>query len=170
MAEEQELDRLEPGQRAVVLRVNGRGHTRKRLIDLGMTPGSVVEMVRRAPLGDPMVFRIKGYLLSIRKAEARLVTVTPEDTAATLPLTLADAPLGKTFHVATINAGNGLCRRLAGMGISENAVVKVTRRQGRGKLDVLVGGARVLLGRGMASKVLLRNPAGQDKSEEKAEQ
>jgi ferrous iron transport protein A len=46
-----------------------------RLLEMGMTPGAEVEFVGRAPLGDPLEFALRGYYLSIRKAEAELVTV-----------------------------------------------------------------------------------------------
>lgn len=48
-----------------------------RLMEMGLLPGTRVELVRVAPLGDPVELRVRGYSLSIRKAEARLVAVEP---------------------------------------------------------------------------------------------
>ena len=69
------LGELSPGQKAQVERIKGRGEINKRLVDMGLTPGSVIEMGRIAPLGDPIEIKVKGYHLSLRKEEADKVTV-----------------------------------------------------------------------------------------------
>lgn len=61
---------LEPGQKGKVLKVNVRGETNKRIVEMGVTPGAVVEVERVAPLGDPIDIKVKGYHLSLRKEEA----------------------------------------------------------------------------------------------------
>ena len=66
---------LSPGQKAKVERIKGRSEINKRLVDMGLTPGSVIEMGRVAPLGDPIEIKVKGYHLSLRKEEAEKVTV-----------------------------------------------------------------------------------------------
>jgi ferrous iron transport protein A len=66
------LDTLKPGEKAKILKVRVKGSSfRRKLFDMGMVAGSEIELVRRAPLGDPLEFRIKGYNLSIRKMEAK---------------------------------------------------------------------------------------------------
>ena len=70
------LRELSPGQKARIERIKGRGETNRRLVEMGLTPGSVVEMGRVAPLGDPIEIKVKGYHLSLRKEEAEKVTVT----------------------------------------------------------------------------------------------
>ena len=69
------LDKLSPGQQGVVVRVGGKGPARRRMMDMGLVPGSEVKVVRVAPLGDPIEFEVKGYSLSLRKSEAREITV-----------------------------------------------------------------------------------------------
>jgi DtxR family Mn-dependent transcriptional regulator len=69
------LHELSVGQRGVVVRVGGKGPARRRMMDMGLVPGTEVKAVRVAPLGDPVEFEIKGYNLSLRKSEARDVTV-----------------------------------------------------------------------------------------------
>ncbi len=69
------LGELKPGQKAKVERIKGRSEINKRLVDMGLTPGSVVEMGRVAPLGDPIEIKVRGYHLSLRKEEAEKVTV-----------------------------------------------------------------------------------------------
>jgi len=67
------LGALEPGQRAVVRSINGP--MTKRLADMGVTPGTLVEIERVAPLGDPINIKVKGYHLSVRRQEAEGIAV-----------------------------------------------------------------------------------------------
>ncbi len=69
---------LKPGTRAVVTGF-AAGEVPGRLLEMGVLPGTIVEMVRLAPLGDPMDVRVRGYHLSLRRHEARLVEVEPEN-------------------------------------------------------------------------------------------
>ena len=71
------LNELKPGTKAKVVRVNGNGETSRRIVDMGMTPGTVVEVERIAPLGDPMEVKVKGYHLSLRMVEAGTIAVEP---------------------------------------------------------------------------------------------
>ncbi len=64
------LKDLKPGQKGKVLKINTRGETNKRIVEMGVTPGAVVEVERVAPLGDPIDIKVKGYHLSLRKEEA----------------------------------------------------------------------------------------------------
>jgi Fe2+ transport system protein FeoA len=73
------LHKLAAGQRGVVVRVGGKGPSRRRMMDMGLVPGSDVEVVRVAPLGDPIEFTVKGYSLSLRKSEAQAITVEVTD-------------------------------------------------------------------------------------------
>lgn len=54
---------------------DGPPATLRRLVDLGFGVGERVEAVRRAPLGDPVVYRVAGYELALRRTESRLITV-----------------------------------------------------------------------------------------------
>jgi ferrous iron transport protein A len=67
------LDQLKPGQKGVVAVLHGAGTLQQRLLEMGVMEGAEVEMIRRAPLGDPLEILVQGYHLSLRKAEARLV-------------------------------------------------------------------------------------------------
>jgi DtxR family Mn-dependent transcriptional regulator len=73
------LDKLHTGQRGVVVHVGGKGPARRRMMDMGLVPGSEVEVVRVAPLGDPIEFTVKGYSLSLRKSEAKAIEVEVTD-------------------------------------------------------------------------------------------
>lgn len=69
------LNKLKPGIKARIVRITGAGGVRKRIVDMGMTPGTVVEVERVAPLGDPIAVRVKRYRLVLRKAEASRIAV-----------------------------------------------------------------------------------------------
>jgi Fe2+ transport system protein FeoA len=70
------LAELAAGAVAVVSHVGGRGSFRRRLMELGILPGTRVELVSVAPLGDPLELLVRGASLSIRKNEALEVEVT----------------------------------------------------------------------------------------------
>jgi ferrous iron transport protein A len=69
------LDQLKPGQTAHVVHVGSSGPTRRRIADMGVIRGTAVEVVRIAPLGDPIEVQVKGYRLSLRKGEAAQIAV-----------------------------------------------------------------------------------------------
>jgi len=69
------LSELSPGQCGRIATVGGRAEVRHRLIEMGLTRGTVVRLVRVAPLGDPVELQVRGYRLSVRKAEVASVTV-----------------------------------------------------------------------------------------------
>ena len=64
------LSQLEIGERAVVVAVNGEGAVRRRLFDMGITPGAEIYLRKKAPLGDPIEISLRGYELTLRKTEA----------------------------------------------------------------------------------------------------
>ncbi|MCD7728993.1 MAG: ferrous iron transport protein A [Clostridia bacterium] len=61
------------GQTGKIKAVLGEGRVRRRLFDMGVTPGAEVTMVKKAPLGDPIEVTIRGYQLTLRKDEAKCV-------------------------------------------------------------------------------------------------
>ncbi len=69
------LKDIEVGDTAVVKRLHGEGPTRRRIMDMGLTKGAQVMVRKVAPLGDPIELNVRGYELSIRKADAELVEV-----------------------------------------------------------------------------------------------
>jgi ferrous iron transport protein A len=69
------LDTLRVGEQGRVTTVAGPADVRRRLLEMGLTPGTTVRVVRFAPLGDPMDVQVRGYHLSLRKHEASQVTL-----------------------------------------------------------------------------------------------
>jgi Fe2+ transport system protein FeoA len=72
------LDRLPVGASGKVVAVSGDEHVRRRLLEMGLVPGTPVAVLRRAPLGDPIELRVRGYLLSVRADHARHVAIAPK--------------------------------------------------------------------------------------------
>ena len=77
------LSDLPVGQGGRITALTGAADIRQRLREMGLTAGAQVDVVRRAPLGDPLDIRVRGYHLSIRLAEAACVCLEPS--AAGLP-------------------------------------------------------------------------------------
>ena len=70
------LDKINPGRECSVVDVLADGALGQRLLDMGFVPGTKIQVVRNAPLIDPIEIRMKGYLLSLRHDEAKTVEVT----------------------------------------------------------------------------------------------
>jgi ferrous iron transport protein A len=75
VSERRTLSALEPGERGRVVQVGGDADAVRRLMDLGLIRGTTVEVMRRAPLGDPMEVRLRGFMLTLRRSEAEHITV-----------------------------------------------------------------------------------------------
>lgn len=69
------LSSLKAGQQGVILRTGGTKAMQRRLLDMGLTPGSRVQLIGTALLGDPMILRVRGVRISLRKALARQIDV-----------------------------------------------------------------------------------------------
>ena len=69
------LAELKPGDRARVTEVGGEHDAARRLMDLGLIRGTPIEVVRAAPLGDPIEVKLRGFMLTLRRAEAEHITV-----------------------------------------------------------------------------------------------
>lgn len=74
------LDDFKIGETGLIKRVDGEGRIRRRLFDMGVTPGATVYLRKKAPLGDPLEVTIRGYELTLRKSEAKLVLLEVEET------------------------------------------------------------------------------------------
>ena len=69
------LDHLAVGGQATIVGVGGELRLRRRLLEMGLCPDIAITCVRRAPLGDPIEFLVRGYHLSLRADQAALVAV-----------------------------------------------------------------------------------------------
>ncbi len=78
MVQEKYLSDLKPKSKGKIKKIEGVGNLKKKLLDMGVIPGSPFEIVKVAPLGDPVDVKIKGYHLSLRKEEAKNIAVDVE--------------------------------------------------------------------------------------------
>jgi len=113
------LSELKEGETAVITRVKGYGAFRKRIGEMGFIFGSVVKVIKKAPLLDPVEYELMGYRVSLRKSEAELIEVISEEEAASLEEILFEGTYtteklretvrekGKTISVALV--GNPNC-------------------------------------------------------------
>ncbi len=69
------LDELNPGEAGTVVSLGEKGPSRRRIMDMGVTPGTSVKVIKVAPLGDPIEVNIRGYELSLRKEEASRIEI-----------------------------------------------------------------------------------------------
>ncbi len=69
------LKEVQVGQTVTVKKLTGQGATKRRIMDMGITKGVEVSVVKVAPLGDPIELNVRGYQLSIRKADAEMIEV-----------------------------------------------------------------------------------------------
>ncbi|HZK07888.1 MAG TPA: ferrous iron transport protein B [Bacteroidales bacterium] len=113
------LSELKQGDKAFISKVKGRGAFRKRLTEMGFVKGKEVEVIRNAPLRDPIEYRLMNYEVSLRRSEARLVSVVTKESEINngngLPFqgTISDDILklkavekGKTIDIALVGNPN----------------------------------------------------------------
>ena len=89
------LDKLEVGKDAVIESVGGKGALRRHFLDMGLTPGTEVTMMKKAPMGDPIEFRLRSYELTLRLADAAQIEISgihDTDTVRSRQAHLKDIP------------------------------------------------------------------------------
>ncbi|MEG0050055.1 MAG: FeoA family protein [Clostridia bacterium] len=74
------LKNVKIGQTAVIEKLHGEGALKRRIMDMGLTKGTEITVRKIAPLGDPMQLTVRGYELSLRKADAEQIEVRSSDT------------------------------------------------------------------------------------------
>ena len=70
------LKDVKVGETATVVKLHGEGATKRRIMDMGITKGVEIYIRKVAPLGDPMELNVRGYELSVRKADAEKIEVS----------------------------------------------------------------------------------------------
>ncbi len=73
------LSEFKVGETGLIKKVEGEGRIRRRLFDMGVTPGATCFLRKKAPLGDPIEVNLRGYELTLRKDEAQYVYVEVKD-------------------------------------------------------------------------------------------
>ena len=144
------LSELENGQKARIVKINLEGDIRKRLSDMGLVNDAEVQLLRVAPLGDPVEIRIKGYDLSLRKEVVSEIEVEPVNSR------LVKVAAGKTVRVSSFSGGNDPVRRLSDLGLIPGVEVTIIENHYPGAMLVTLCGSRLVLNREMAEQVLVR--------------
>jgi len=69
------LAELQVGEQGKVVAVNGQGALRRRLLDMGIIPNTIITIKKLAPMGDPMELSLRGYVLTLRKEDAAEIEI-----------------------------------------------------------------------------------------------
>lgn len=69
------LKDLKPGQAGKVIAIGTKGPMKRRIMDMGVTPGIEIKVIKVAPMGDPIEVNVRGYELSLRKDEAQFIEI-----------------------------------------------------------------------------------------------
>lgn len=69
------LKEAKMGEKVTVIKLNGEGAVKRRLMDMGITKGVLIYLRKVAPLGDPIEITVRGYELSLRKADAEMIVI-----------------------------------------------------------------------------------------------
>ncbi|HIZ54922.1 MAG TPA: ferrous iron transport protein A [Firmicutes bacterium] len=69
------LDEVKPGHGGIITKIGGEGALRRRLLDMGLTPNTRVEVRKVAPMGDPIELFLRGYALTIRQEDAAKIEI-----------------------------------------------------------------------------------------------
>lgn len=76
------LDQLEKGKTATVTKLTCAGANRRRLMDLGILPGTQIQAELKSPLGDPIAYRVRETLIALRRTQAQEIEIVLENGAA----------------------------------------------------------------------------------------
>lgn len=97
------LSDLNNGEKAIIVKVRGRGAFRKRIIEMGFVRGKEIMVIKSAPLKDPIEYSIMGYMISLRKSEAELIEVVSETEAQKFIKPEFKGTIGNNILKRTVN-------------------------------------------------------------------
>ena len=72
------INDLQIGEQGCITRVGGEGALRLRFLDMGLIPGTTVRLQKIAPMGDPIQIQVRGYELTIRRDDAKMIDIVEE--------------------------------------------------------------------------------------------
>lgn len=143
------LDELPEGSVAVIEKVDLPEDLKERILGMGFIPGRRIEVVKKAPLVDPTVYKIGNFRVSLRSSEASKIYVKPVNH---IPLFLC--PEGTVCKVNALAYGRRFLNELARMGLDVGKKIRILRNNS-GKITIEVDGNIHTVGKGRASKIFV---------------
>lgn len=140
---------LPEGSKAIIEKVDLPEDLRERIFGMGFVPGKIVETVKKAPLVDPIVYKIGDFRVSLRSSESSKIYVRPIS-----PIPMIACPQNVRCKVVALNGGRRFLNNLETTGIYIGKSIKILRNE-FGRLIVEIDGRSYTLGKGMASKILV---------------
>lgn len=148
------LTELKPEDEAVITKVGCQGVLRRRIFELGVVPGTKIRMIRKAPLGDPLEFEVRGYNLSLRKEDARCILVKTEIGKELMPLSLLSKEERAKVEIIEIDKDEGR-DELMKKGLQMGANVSVVLNHPESKI-IQVGNKRLTVPKSVCAKIFVR--------------
>ena len=160
------LDKLVPGESGKITKISGKGAIRRRLVDMGLTSGAVIDMIKTSPLGDPVEYRLRGYHLSLRKSEAKTIDV--ELIGNLIPLRVwghiseSAVPLGRckpgqVVEIAQTRGGRRFHGKLKELDLHPGSILQVIQNDFPGRLIISLNDEnRLVIGKGLAMHILVK--------------
>lgn len=115
------LDCIPCDSQATVVSLHHGAEITRRLLELGVTRGTHLTVLGKAPLGDPMFVRIRGCQIAMKKAEDGQISVVKDGV-----WTLATAPVGHTVRVTEVRPNTGITSRLLELGVTKESSIRIT--------------------------------------------
>jgi ferrous iron transport protein A len=147
------LDELVPPQNARIKQIKGMGALRQRMMDMGLVPGAEINVVRVAPMGDPIEYQVKGYHLSLRGHEAKNILVEVSQIA------LIKTRPGEHVRVHSLIDKKLSLDCLEEYGLKPGDDLEVLKNPPFGRLLVKTAERQMEIGRSVAAKLLVELPA-----------
>ncbi len=123
---------------------------KNRLMGMGWLPGKLIEVVRRAPMGDPTIYLVDSTKIFLREDESQMIKVRP-----IYPMPLAVAEKGVYKIVSFLGGGPRFMERAKNNGLSIGNIVEVISNPLRGRIIVMVNGREYTIGRGFSEKIFV---------------
>lgn len=123
---------------------------KSRLMGMGWLPGKVIEVIRRAPMGDPTIYLVDSTKIFLREDEARMINVKP-----IYPAPLAVTDKGTYKIVRFLGRGPRFMERARNEGLFVGKTLKVLSNPLRGRIMVEAEGHTIMIGRGFSERVFV---------------
>lgn len=154
MEKTKKLTGLSNGEEAIVTKVDCKGVLRRRVLEMGVVPGTKIKMIRKAPLGDPLEFEVLGYNLSLRKEDAACITVKTDIGKELMPLSMLAKDERAKVEIIEITEEEGK-GELMEKGLAMRAEVRVVSDYPDSKL-ISIKKKRVVVRKSVCAKIFVR--------------